>query len=313
MTSVPTLLPPGPKSSRSDTTVTTKRYRTPGYTHTVRVTETPGRSRLFDFRRSPMKPQNSLEVSQSLEDDHLLDAPLLPNQILMADIRPEFWPIPTVCPALLLQCIHVVFVILTLVACIFCSYEEEAEAACEKYIKPLSLQTVLVIAKVVVWLLYALFEQYVQYHHCKVRCHGYLALYRSTKYLKRLPLIVHSVGSVFLLLILSIEDSFPDFRDQYLYLMLIVLGLELIFSLVYLGIYTVKICKFNREHKRPDVIEEENMLAYTGLINSEVGFRAGTSLEEVAEKQGDMIEYLRRHNELLSKHLLALTLRQNRD
>ncbi|XP_030047444.1 transmembrane protein 192 isoform X2 [Microcaecilia unicolor] len=231
----------------------------------------------------------------------------------MADIRPQFHPIPTVCPAVLLQCIHVVFVVLALVASIFCCFEEEIVAACKKYIQPLSLETILVIAKVVVWLLYALFEQYVQYHHSKVRCHGYLALYRSTKYLKRLPLIVHSTGSVFVLLILSIEDSFPAFRDQYLYLMLSVLGLELIFSLVYLGIYTVKICKFNREKKRPDVIEDENKLAYPGLINSEVGFRTGTSLEEVAEKQGDMIEYLRRHNELLSKHLLALTLQQNRD
>ncbi|XP_029475893.1 transmembrane protein 192 isoform X2 [Rhinatrema bivittatum] len=256
---------------------------------------------------------NSLEISQSLEDDHLLDAPLLPAHTLMADIRPKFHPVPTIHLAVLLMCVHVVFVILAFVAGILCSAYEEEDAVCQQYIHPLRLQTVIVIAKMILWLLHVLFEQYIQYHHSKVRSRGYLVLYRSTKHLKRLPLIVHSTGSASLLLILSIEHSFPDFWDLYLYLMLGVLGLELSFSLVYLGVYTVKISKFNREKQRPDVIEEENKIAYPSHINSEIGFRIGTSLEEVAEKQGDMIEYLKRHNELLSKRLLALTSQQNRD
>ncbi|KAF5902242.1 transmembrane protein [Clarias magur] len=39
----------------------------------------------------------------------------------------------------------------------------------------------------------------------------------------------------------------------------------------------------------------------------------GSSLEEVVEKQADMIEYLKQHNTLLSKKILTLTSRQTRD
>lgn len=35
--------------------------------------------------------------------------------------------------------------------------------------------------------------------------------------------------------------------------------------------------------------------------------REGSSLEEVVEKQADLIEYLKQHNTLLSKRLLNLT------
>lgn len=42
-------------------------------------------------------------------------------------------------------------------------------------------------------------------------------------------------------------------------------------------------------------------------------FRENSSLEEIVEKQGDVIEYLQRHNALLSKRLLALTSQQNKD
>lgn len=41
-------------------------------------------------------------------------------------------------------------------------------------------------------------------------------------------------------------------------------------------------------------------------------FRETSVLEEIVEKQGDVIEYLQRHNALLSKRLLALTSQQAR-
>lgn len=84
----------------------------------------------------------------------------------------------------------------------------------------------------------------------------------------------------------------------------------MISSLTCLVIYTVKISNFNRAKPRPDIIEEEKMYAYPSHITSEVGFRENSSLEEIVEKQGDVIEYLQRHNALLSKRLLALTSQQ---
>ncbi|XP_060040001.1 transmembrane protein 192 isoform X2 [Erinaceus europaeus] len=70
---------------------------------------------------------------------------------------------------------------------------------------------------------------------------------------------------------------------------------------------TVKIRRFNKAKAQPDVLEEEKLYAYPSSITSETGFRTISSLEEIVEKQGDIILYLKRHNALLSKRLLAFT------
>uniref|UniRef100_A0A8I5ZX83 Transmembrane protein 192 n=1 Tax=Rattus norvegicus TaxID=10116 RepID=A0A8I5ZX83_RAT len=69
---------------------------------------------------------------------------------------------------------------------------------------------------------------------------------------------------------------------------------------------SVKIRRFNKAKPQPDVLEEEKCYAYPSNIASETGFRTVSSLEEIVEKQGDIIVYLKRHNALLSKRLLEL-------
>ncbi|KAM9607281.1 transmembrane protein 192 isoform 1-T1 [Trichechus inunguis] len=250
----------------------------------------------------------SLDLTQSIEDDPLLDAPLLPHHALHAHFRPRFHPVPTVVIAHLLLLIHVVFVILAFLTGVFCSYPNPHEDKCPgNYTNPLKVQTVIILGKVILWILHVLLERYIQYHHSKVRNQGYNTIYRSTRHLKRLALMVHSTGNTALLLILCIQHSFPQPSDLYLDFILSVLALELICSLTCLLMYTVKIRKFNKAKPRPDVLEEEKIYAYPSSINSETGFRTISSLEEIVEKQGDIIVYLKRHNALLSKRLLALT------
>ncbi|XP_053886395.1 transmembrane protein 192 isoform X2 [Malaclemys terrapin pileata] len=210
----------------------------------------------------------SLEITQSTEDDPLLDAPLLPPHALHSQLRPRFHAIPTVLVANFLLLIHVAFVVLVFLAGIYCSYVNPNEDECPgNYTNPFKVQSVIIIAKVILWILHVVFERYVQHHHGKVRCRGYLLIYRSTRHLKRLPLLIHSI---------------------------------------------VKISNFNKARPRPDIIEEEKMYAYPSRITSEIGFRESSSLEEIVEKQGDVIDYLQRHNALLSKRLLALTSQQIR-
>ncbi|NP_001157219.1 transmembrane protein 192 isoform 2 [Mus musculus] len=69
---------------------------------------------------------------------------------------------------------------------------------------------------------------------------------------------------------------------------------------------SVKIRRFNRAKPLPDVLEEEKIYAYPSNTASETGFRTVSSLEEIVEKQEDIIVYLKRHNALLSKRLLEL-------
>lgn len=157
------------------------------------------------------------------------------------------------------------------------------------------------------WILHFLLERYIQYHHNKVRNRGYTMIYLSTRHLKGLTLLIHSTGSTALLLVLSVQHSFPAPARLYLYLVLAILALELLCSLTCLLIYTVKIRKFNKAKPQPDVLEEEKIYAYPSNITSETGFRTVSSLEDIVEKQGDVIAHLKRHNALLSKRLLTFT------
>ncbi|KAF6307319.1 transmembrane protein 192 [Rhinolophus ferrumequinum] len=205
----------------------------------------------------------SLDLTQSIEDDPLLDPQYLPYHSLHAQFRPRFHPLPTVLIANLLLFIHVVFVILAFLTGVLCSYPNPNEDKCPgNYTNPLKVQTVIILGKVILWILHLLLEFYMQYHHSKVRNRGYHMIYRSTRHLKRLALMIHS---------------------------------------------TVKIRKFNKAKPQPDILEEEKVYAYPSNIASETGFRTISSLEEIVEKQGDIIVYLKRHNALLSKRLLAFT------
>ncbi|XP_053258899.1 transmembrane protein 192 [Podarcis raffonei] len=253
------------------------------------------------------------EITQSMDDDPLLDAPLLPPHALHSRMWPRFHAIPTVGIANILLLMHVAFVVLAFLAGIFCSYPDASGDMCpQHYTYPLKVQTVIVTAKVILWILYLFLERYIHFHHSKVRRKGYLQIYRATRHLKRFPLLIQSTGNIALLLILSAQHSFPDHNKMYLCFILGILSVELLCSLICVVVYTVKVSNFNRAKPRPDVIEEEQMYAYPNHTTSEVGFREASSLEEVVEKQGDVIEYLKRHNALLSQKMLALTSQQGR-
>ncbi|XP_043828841.1 transmembrane protein 192 isoform X2 [Dromiciops gliroides] len=205
----------------------------------------------------------SLDLTQSIEDEPLLDAQLLPQHPLHVHFRPRFHALPTVIIANLLLLIHVIFVVLAFLTGLLCSYPNPNEDKCPgNYINPFKVQTVVILGKVILWVLHVFLERYIQYHHSQVRNRGYIIIYRSTRHLKRLSLMIHS---------------------------------------------TVKVRRFNKAKPRPDIIEEEKMYSYANNSTSETGFRTSSSLEEVVEKQGDIIEYLKRHNALLSRRLLAFT------
>ncbi|XP_059820836.1 transmembrane protein 192 isoform X3 [Hypanus sabinus] len=210
--------------------------------------------------------ENSTDVTQSVEEDPPIDLPLLHADTLVGDVRPYFKSVPTGCWAILLTFLHVAFVALAYTLGFLCV---TASGNCSNVLGSFKPVTVIIITKVVLWTLHAVFEFYLQTQHSKVRNRGYLALYRSIKHLKHLPLFIHS---------------------------------------------TVRITKFNRMKPCPDIQEEEGRHRYPNRSNilSETGFRDGTSLENLVEKQADLIDYLKMHNVQLSKRLLALISQQVR-
>lgn len=92
---------------------------------------------------------------------------------------------------------QVAFVVLAFLAAMFCSYPNPNQDKCPgNYTHPFKVQTVIIIAKVILWILHVCFERYVHHHHSRIRSRGYFLIYRSTRHLKRLPLVIHSTGEV---------------------------------------------------------------------------------------------------------------------
>ncbi|XP_066574145.1 transmembrane protein 192 isoform X2 [Amia ocellicauda] len=194
----------------------------------------------MDSDGSTIKANNSgLDITQSLEEDALVDGPLISPDALDSDIKPEFQKLPTCWFALILLLVNVAFVGLSSALAVFCSIKQDNADECKRYIHDFESKTVIVFAKVALWLLHVLFEHVVQRQHSRWRSRGYLHFYRSTRNVKRLPLFVQSVGNAALLLVLSARLSLPGDRHLYMYLLLGVLGLELCFSAPVLLFYAV--------------------------------------------------------------------------
>ncbi|CAI9619967.1 unnamed protein product [Staurois parvus] len=114
---------------------------------------------------------------------------------LEADIRRRFIPVRTVCVSIVLLLVQVAFVALALVSGYFCILHSE-DGKCMQYTNPFELNTIIIMCKVILWLLYVVHERFLHYHHSKAKGRGYLKLYQSTSHLTTIPLMIHSTGIV---------------------------------------------------------------------------------------------------------------------
>uniref|UniRef100_A0A8C2Z7B5 Transmembrane protein 192 n=1 Tax=Cyclopterus lumpus TaxID=8103 RepID=A0A8C2Z7B5_CYCLU len=251
-------------------------------------------------------------MSRSTEEDSLVDGPLISADALHSAIRREFQTIPTPCHAILLSLLHVVYVVLSMCVAVLCVLELGQKEVCASILGNVRGDSVIVFGKVCLWVLVLLFTGCVQHHHGQARSRGYLRFYRQTQGLKHLPLTVHSAGTVAVTLkeecVSVFVYVFCAGNVLLLVILAVVLGFELLVALPCLLYYTVQVMRFNRERAAPDVSQEEHSLNHSVVsLPRETGFREGSSLQEVVEKQADLIEYLKQHNTLLSKRLLNLT------
>ncbi|XP_021175934.2 transmembrane protein 192 [Fundulus heteroclitus] len=246
----------------------------------------------------------SADMARSTEEDSLVDGPLISADALQSAMRREFQAVPTTCPAGFLSLIHVLYVVLSLCVGIMCVLKFGREEVCLRILGSVQGDSAIVFGKVFLWALLLLLTVWMQHHHSRARCRGYLRFYRQTRRLKQTPLVIHSTGNVLVLLLSALRLP----QMMHTSLLLGVLGVEFLVAWPCLLYYTVKVMQFNNERAVPDVSQEEQSHSYTVTsLPTETGFRGSSSLEEVVEKQADLIEYLKKHNTLLSKRLLNLT------
>ncbi|XP_053474822.1 transmembrane protein 192 [Ictalurus furcatus] len=261
--------------------------------------------------------KRNTDLTQSIEDDPLIDGPLISRNALESTIKKEFQKLPTTWGAVLLTVLHVAYVSVCTALAVVCWLTDAHSAECTAALSGVESRTLVLLLKVGLWILVFFFERCVQYHHSAVRQRGYLQFYRKTAKLKHLPLLVHSAGNAAVLMVIALSSMLDNkVKNLSVYLLLGIICVELVASVTCLLVYAVRVSRFNRESLRPDVTEDERSCTYSATASdthTEMGFRDGSNLEDVVEKQADLIEYLKQHNTLLSKRILTLLSQQARN
>lgn len=252
---------------------------------------------------SPYATGAAVDFSHSMEEDSLVDGPAISTDALHSAIRKEFQTIPTHCFGGLLSLLHVVYVVVSVCVSVVCVVEGDMDQ-CAKIFGVIGGGSAILFGKVCLWILVLCFTGCMHHHHTRARSRGYLRFYREMQRMMHVPLTIHSAGNALLLVLLGAGLS----KLVRTYALLSILGVELVVALPFLIYYTVKVIQFNKARAAPDVSQEDYSHTYSITTSpTETGFREGSNLEEVVEKQADLIEYLKQHNTLLSKRLLNLT------
>ncbi|XP_051750180.1 transmembrane protein 192 [Ctenopharyngodon idella] len=264
-------------------------------------------------RTSAYGNNTNVDFTQSTDDDPLIDGPLVSQDALESVIKREFQKLPTHWAVGVLSFLHVVYVVLSIAITVFCWISDEHTPQCTAALQGIDSKTVVLLGKVALWVMVFIYDRFVQHHHGAVRRRGYLDFYRLTRGIKNLPLLIHSAGNALILTVVA-PSSLLDasVKNLSVYLMLSIICLELLLSLICLLKYAVHVLKFNSKKPHPDITEQERSHGCSSEAHTETGFRDGSSLEDVVEKQADLIDYLKQHNSVLSRRILTLTDQQIR-
>ncbi|XP_011644921.1 transmembrane protein 192 [Pogonomyrmex barbatus] len=171
------------------------------------------------------------------------------------------------------------------------------------------------------WLIVMTIDHVIKIKHHNLRINGYLEFYQSTYQLIRMPLFITSLwNTCYLFLVVILHHTHKDDYEQYcrtskwiapISYICFLSTLELVIVLAIYTSYMEKVMKFNQLRPPPDVTRDEWLSPFTQDSYSgmgEVGYRQrGRNLEELLEKQTDMIRYLKDHNVKLCHRIMLLT------
>ncbi|CAH1797141.1 unnamed protein product, partial [Owenia fusiformis] len=241
---------------------------------------------------------------------------LLQDQtVLSADLDPPFRKINTTW-AIVMQ--------LILMICLGVAAGVLPEV-CTERLCGMSPYSYVIYAHAVMWFIIVLLDRYLRLQHYYSRTNGYLEFYRKTRRIRRVPFMVLSGGNAMLVVVLKVLEDYcpmkhidprqscpglPLSRSNYIQ---VLVSIEVIISTVCLIIYLVQTVRFNSHAHAPDVHQDEMMTSFLQSQNntSDIGFRDEEYLDQVLEKQADMIRYLKQHNAHLGQKIMKLTQQLN--
>lgn len=168
------------------------------------------------------------------------------------------------------------------------------------------------ILHVFIWALVGIFDRIIQWRHQKLRRRGYLKKYLRFHNIRRVPYATFSTGNAAIIIMFAgiyklLSESKSVFKFDYL--LLIIIGIEMLITIPVCIYYTTLTILFNLRRHKPDAV-------YTGTSSHlfaspppDLGFARNSeqdNIEELLDKQADMIRYLQFHNANLGRKVMEL-------
>ncbi|XP_050415156.2 transmembrane protein 192 [Patella vulgata] len=236
---------------------------------------------------------------QNSDDDLLVDHLTLTN-----DTDPPFRKINIIWSIIAVKILFIVLILASFLVPVLC---DKGKCGTDPF-------SIVVYTHGGMWCVLLVFDRYFRHKHHVSRLQGYLEFYRKTRYIRRWPFTLNSGANALAVVVVRVVDKYCSKekpctvldRDNYIQ---IVIAVEVILVLPVLILYLVRTVKFNRQKAYPDVSQDEMLTSFiqSQSMASDVGFKDENFVDQVLEKQADMIRYLKQHNTQLGKRILTLT------
>ena len=171
------------------------------------------------------------------------------------------------------------------------------------------------IIHIILWCIIGVFDRLVQWQHQNIRRRGHLMFYVRLRNIRRIPYSVISTGNATLVLLFAtrkqIETGISFTIFKFNYCLLILVGVELVIMLPILMYYVIITMRFNCKKPSPDAAVSSTTQSVLPFSSPppDLGFNPDTdtqNVEELLDKQADMIRYLQFHNANLGRKIMEL-------
>jgi len=221
---------------------------------------------------------------------------------ILAEDEQNFKPLRTVFPF----SFHLfVSTLISLVGIILASCWQD-DKRCEAYF-------IMLYLRVAFWLFTFIFDHIIKHHHEKLRLNGYHDFYRATSMHKGIPLYIVSLWNTSIMAIQTLMQHYygPNFGFHCVQIMLspivyitLFSSVETILLMAVHGTYIKKVVQFNRLQPAPDAMTCGG--SHSIGVGSVGLTQRGADVAELLEKQADLINYLKDHNDKLNEKVMLL-------
>jgi len=186
-------------------------------------------------------------------------------------------------------------------------------ATCWKDDKRCEAYFIMLYLRAAFWLFTFIFDHIIKHHHEKLRLNGYHDFYRATSMHKGIPLYIVSLWNTCIMAIQTLMQHYygPSFGFhcvQVMFSPIVYISLfssvETILLLAVHGTYINKVVHFNRLQPAPDAMTCGG--SHSIGVGSVGLTQRGADVAELLEKQADLINYLKDHNDKLNEKVMLL-------